>query len=106
MFQSFWDAPGVLQEDGSRSRFQEELNEIAVGMGLEYIYKGILAFRWGYFHEHESKGSRRYFTMGAGITFWIITLDGSYLIPSKRQHPLAETWRLTVSMLLASIRDD
>lgn len=98
MFQSFWDAPGVLQGDGSHSRFQEELNEIAIGVGLEYWYNGTIAFRWGYFHEHESKGSRKYFTVGAGINYKVISLDGSYLIPTKSRHPLADTYRLTVSL--------
>jgi hypothetical protein len=98
MLQSFWDAPGVLQDDGTRSRFQEELNEIAIGVGLEYWYNGTIAFRWGYFHEHESKGSRKYFTVGAGINYKVISLDGSYLIPTKSRHPLAKTYRLTVSL--------
>lgn len=102
MFQSFWDAPGVLQEDGSRSRFHEELNEIAIGVGLEYWYNGAIAIRGGYFHEHESKGSRRYFTVGAGINYKVISFDGSYLIPTKSQHPLAETYRLTVSLAFGS----
>ncbi len=103
MLQSFWDAPGVLQEDGSRSRFQEELNEISIGVGLEYWYKGSLAFRGGYFHEHESKGSKQYFTIGAGINYKVFSLDGSYLIPTKSPHPLAETYRLTVSLAFGSL---
>lgn len=57
MLQSFWDAPGVLRDDGTRSRFQEELNEIAFGIGLEYWFHSVIAARGGYFHEHESKGS-------------------------------------------------
>ena len=105
IFQSFWDAPGVLQEDGTRSRLQEELNEIAIGVGLEYWYKGIFAFRWGYFHEHESKGSREYFTIGAGVNYKIFTLDGSYLIPTNPRHPLADTYRLTVSLAFGRISE-
>lgn len=106
MFQSFWDAPGVLQEDGSRNRFQEELNEIAIGAGIEYWYKKTLAFRWGYFHEHVSKGSKRFFTVGAGLNYKIISLDGSYLIPLKSNHPLAETYRLTVLLAFGETQDN
>ena len=98
MLQSFWDAPGVLQDDGTRSRFQEELNEIAIGVGLEYWYNRAIAFRGGYFHEHESKGSRKYYTVGVGLNYKVISLDGSYLIPTKSRHPLADTYRLTVSL--------
>jgi hypothetical protein len=98
MLQSFWDAPGVLRDDGTRSRFQEELNEITIGVGLEYCYKSIIAIRGGYFHEHESKGSRKYYTIGAGLNYRVISLDGSYLIPTKSKHPLADTYRLTVSL--------
>lgn len=106
MLQSFWDAPGVLKDDGTRSRFQEEINEIAIGVGLEYWYNGTIAFRWGYFHEHESKGSRKYFTVGAGINYKILSLDGSYLIPTKSRHPLAETYRLTVSLAFGSMLEN
>ena len=106
MLQSFWDAPGVLQDDGTRSRFQEELNEIAIGVGLEYWYNGVIAIRGGYFHEHESKGSRKYFTVGAGINYKVISLDGSYLIPTKSRHPLADTYRLTVSLAFGNILEN
>jgi hypothetical protein len=102
ILQSFWDAPGVLQEDGSRSRFREELYEIAIGVGLEYWYNGVMAIRWGYFHENERKGARRFLTAGAGINYKFISLDGSYLIPTKSRHPLADTYRLTLSLAFGS----
>ena len=42
MFVSFADAPQGLEE---------ELNEINIGTGLEYIYHNLIALRGGYFYE-------------------------------------------------------
>ena len=98
MLQSFWDAPGVLQDDGTRSRFQEEINEISLGVGLEYRFHRIIAIRGGYFHEHETKGSRKYYTVGLGFHYKYVSLDGSWLIPAKSGNPLKDTYRLTLSL--------
>ncbi len=98
MLQSFWDAPGVPREDGSRSRWQEEINEISVGVGLEYWFHGTIAARGGYFHEHPTKGSRRFFTVGIGLHYKYLSLDGSWLIPAKSGNHLADTYRLTLSL--------
>lgn len=88
MLQSFGDAPG-----GSR----EELREINTSVGMEYNYNDMFAFRGGYFHESKTKGGRQYFTVGVGFKFKVITVDGSYLIPTALQNPLQRTWRLTLS---------
>jgi hypothetical protein len=96
MIQSFYDAPGVLMDDGSRSVFREELNEIMIGMGLEYWYREQFAIRGGYFHEHETKGNRKYFTLGVGLRLNVFALDFSYLVPVKQNNPLANTLRFTL----------
>lgn len=88
MIQSFSDAPGG---------FKEEMHEINTSVGLEYDYNNIFAVRGGYFHEHKTKGGRQYFTVGVGFKFKVITVDGSYLIPTSLQNPLQRTWRLTLS---------
>ncbi|KPL09924.1 MAG: hypothetical protein AMS26_22190 [Bacteroides sp. SM23_62] len=96
MFQSFYDAPGVLMNDGSRSVFREEINEITYSVGLEYWYRKQFAIRGGYFHEHETKGNRKYFTVGMGLRLNVFALDFSYLVPVKQQNPLANTLRFTL----------
>jgi hypothetical protein len=96
MFQSFYDAPGVVMNDGSRSKWREEVNEITYSVGLEYWYRKQFAIRGGYFHEHETKGNRKYFTVGMGLRLNVFALDFSYLIPVKQQNPLANTLRFTL----------
>ncbi len=88
MFQSFYDAPGG---------FSEEIHEITYGFGLEYLYRETFAVRTGYFHEHPTKGNRRYFTMGVGLKMNMIGIDFSYLIPTQgRTNPMSNTLRFTL----------
>ena len=96
MIHSFYDAPGVLMDDGSRSVFREELHEITIGAGMEYWYREQFAIRAGYFHEHETKGNRKYFTMGIGLRLNVFALDFSYLVPVKQNNPLANTLRFSL----------
>jgi hypothetical protein len=86
MFGSFSDAPGG---------FQEEMREITISCGVEYLYNNVFAVRTGYFHEHYSKGGRQYFTAGVGFRYQVLGLDFSYLIPTTQNNPLAETLRFT-----------
>jgi hypothetical protein len=97
MLRSFWDAPGVIRDDGSRSVLAEELHEITYSVGLEYWYREQFSIRAGYFHEHETKGNRKFFTAGVGIKLNVFGLDFSYLIPVKQNNPLANTLRFTLS---------
>lgn len=89
MFQSFGDAPGG---------FSEELKEFTWALGAEYMYDKTFAFRAGYFNESEFKGSRRYFTLGAGFKFNAIDLNLSYLLnTSDVNNPLENTLRFSLS---------
>jgi hypothetical protein len=97
MVQSFYDAPGVLMDDGSRSVFREEMNEINIGIGTEYWYRKQFAIRAGYFHEHQTKGNRKYVTLGIGLRLNVFALDFSYLVPVKQNNPLANTLRFTLA---------
>ena len=97
MVQSFYDAPGVLMDDGTRSIFREEMNEIMIGIGTEYWYREQFAIRAGYFYEHETKGNRKYFTVGVGLRLNVFALDFSYLVPIKQNNPLANTLRFTLA---------
>ena len=89
IFKSFGDAP-----DG----FGEELREFTLGGGVEYSYMDSFALRLGYFNEHETKGARKYFTLGAGFKYNVIRLDFSYLMStSKVQNPLENTLRFSLT---------
>ena len=104
MVQSFYDAPGVEKKDGSYSVFQEEVNEISYSFGLEYWYRSQFAIRSGYFHEHASKGNRKYFTVGVGLKLNVFALDFAYLVPTNGQNsPLANTLRFTLGFDFADL---
>lgn len=104
MFQSFSDAPGVVIYDGDStslevkkgSKFKEELNEINLSLGAEYWYSNIFAVRAGYFHEHWSKGNRRFISLGAGVKYQSLQLDLSYLLSLTQNSPIANTVRFTL----------
>jgi hypothetical protein len=88
IFKSFTDAPGG---------FKEELQEITLGLGVEYWYNKQFALRAGYFYENENKGNRKYITAGAGLKMNVFALDFSYLLPTQRNHPLENTLRFSLS---------
>lgn len=98
MFGSFNDAPGVVvnTETGERSIFKEEMREFTYSAGAEYWYDKQFAVRAGYFHEHATKGARKYFTLGAGLKYNVFGLDFAYLIPTETRHPLENTLRFTL----------
>lgn len=97
MFQSFYDAPGEPRNDGTYSTFVEEFHEIAYSLGAEYWYRDQFAIRTGYFHEHATKGNRKYFTVGVGLRLNVFSLDFSYLVPTNGMNsPLANTLRFTL----------
>lgn len=98
IFQSFWDAPGVPGKDGKRSVFKEEMREFTYSLGVEYLYRSQFAIRAGYFHEAETKGNRKYFSVGLGLKMNVIGFDFSYLIPQNANNPLANTLRFTLSL--------
>ena len=103
ILQSFYDAPGNSAADSDStfvlkpgSKLTEELNEINIGGGLEYMYSDILALRAGYFYEHRSKGDRKYLTFGAGVYYSVFGIDISYLAALKKTNPLANTIRFSL----------
>jgi hypothetical protein len=82
------------------SRFGEELREINFGIGTEYVYNKTIAIRAGYFHEHYSKGNRRYLTFGLGMRYSKLGIDLSYIASLVQQNPLANTLRFSLSIFL------
>lgn len=95
MIQSFYDSPGG---------FSEEMHEIKYSIGAEYWYAKQFAVRGGYFHEHQEKGNRKYYTAGVGIKFNVFTFDFSYLISANQNHPLDKTMRFTLGLDFEKLR--
>lgn len=89
VFQSFYDAP---------NGFKEEMQEINISVGAEWIYNKFLYVRGGFFYENPKKGGRQYMTFGGGFKYNIMRLDIAYLIPTVgNNHPLKNTLRLSLS---------
>jgi hypothetical protein len=87
IFGSFTDAP-----DGAA----EEFREIQWSLGAEYWYNRLIAVRAGYFYEDDTKGSRKYFTLGAGLRYQMFGIDFAYMLPQGQTNPLADTMRFTL----------
>ena len=89
-FSSFGDAPG----GGS-----EELKEVQLGLGAEYMYKELFSLRAGYFTENKLKGNRNYLTVGAGLHYKVGGLNFSYLVPTgnnTNNNALKNTFRISL----------
>ena len=86
-FSSFGDAPGG---------FGEEMREFQFSLGAEYSYNNQFFARTGYFYADNTKGNRKYFTVGLGIKYNVFGLNFSYLVPSGagiNRNPLSNTLR-------------
>lgn len=101
---SFSDAPGIVitDENGTTvdvkkgSRFKEELSEINLSVGGEYLYNNVFAVRAGYFYEAPTKGNRQFVSFGAGLKYQVFQLDLSYLVALTQQSPIANTIRFSL----------
>jgi hypothetical protein len=89
IFGSFTDAPGG---------FSEELKEISISPGVEYLYDQQFAIRGGYFYSNPLKGGGRYLTLGVGLKYDVYRFDFSYLAASQQSSPLANTLRFTLAV--------
>ena len=96
IFKSFGDAPGG---------FKEELQEVGWSLGGEYIYNDKFSLRAGYHHESETKGNRKYFTVGAGFKMSAFSLDAGYVIATAKSNPLDQTLRFTLTFDMDGIKD-
>jgi hypothetical protein len=95
IFGSFTDAPGG---------FSEEMQEITLSPGFEYIYNKQFALRAGYFYENPNQGNRKYVTLGVGLKYDSYSFDFSYLAASQQNSPIANTVRLSLSANFGSIK--
>jgi hypothetical protein len=92
VFKSFGDAP-----DG----FSEELKEFTWALGAEYTFQDAFMIRTGYFNESQDKGSRKFFTLGAGFKFKAAQIDLSYLFSTSQvRNPLENTLRFSLTFNL------
>ncbi len=104
IFGSFSDAPGIVTTDENGqttgvvkgSKFKEELSEVNLSVGAEYLYNNVLALRAGYFYEAPTKGNRQFVSMGAGIKYQVFQLDLSYLVSLTQQSPISNTIRFSL----------
>lgn len=96
IFKSFSDAPGG---------FKEELEEVQWSVGAEYVYHDQFSLRAGYHHESESKGNRKYFTVGGGFRMNVFSLDVGYVIATGQSNPLDKTLRFTLAFDMDGIKD-
>ena len=96
IFKSFGDAPGG---------FSEELSEIQWSIGAEYVYHDKFMLRAGYHHEAQSKGNRKYFTVGGGFHLSAFTLDVGYVISTAQSNPLDGTLRFSLAFDIDGIKD-
>lgn len=95
MFGSFADAPGG---------FSEEINELTYSAGIEYWYDNQFALRGGYFHEHATKGNRKFFTMGIGLKYNVFGVDFAYLVPVAQRSPLENVLRVSLYLDFDAVR--
>ena len=118
MLQSFYDAPGkiakdsngdeIKNDDGSyqivkNSKLKEELAEINIATGFEYLYNNTIAIRTGIFYEPLSKGGRQFYNAGVGLKYNAFRIDISYLGAfGNRNSPLANTLRFTLRLVLGN----
>lgn len=96
IFKSFGDAPGGLKE---------ELQEVQWSVGGEYVYHDKFALRAGYHHESANKGTRKYFTVGAGFKMSVFSLDAGYVIATAKSNPLDQTLRFSLSFDMDGLKD-
>ncbi|MDL2241407.1 type IX secretion system outer membrane channel protein PorV [Bacteroidales bacterium OttesenSCG-928-L03] len=103
--EAYWDEyyatssiKGLFQgfsQDGISAK--EKFQEITYSVGAEYSYDNQFFVRGGYYHEHENKGNRKYFSLGAGFKMTAFQLDVAYLISTTPSNPLDQTLRFSLS---------
>lgn len=75
------------------------INSFQASLGAEYAYNDQFFFRAGYFYEDKTRGSRQFFSMGAGFSLDNLSINFSYLAPSGsgvNRNPLSNTIRFGI----------
>jgi hypothetical protein len=89
---------GIFKSFGDSGGFGEEMKEINWSLGGEYSYRDMFMARFGYFHENESKGNRKYFAAGVGFKMKVFEINAAYLFAAKSNAhcPLDNTLRFSL----------
>ena len=91
-FQSFYDAPGGFNEES-----REIIHQFGTESRISFADNKILiALRGGYFHEHSTKGGRKFVTIGSGLGIAGFRLDLAYLLPTQQRHPMQNTFAVSL----------
>ncbi|MDP4259340.1 MAG: type IX secretion system outer membrane channel protein PorV [Bacteroidota bacterium] len=86
-----------------------QFKDIQASVGAEYAYQDQFFFRLGYYYEDPTKGNRKYFSVGVGLKYNVMTLNFSYLVPSgsgTNRNPLSNTLRFGLSFDLDNSSDN
>ncbi len=97
-YRSHGSIKGIFKSFGDSGGFGEEIKEVTWSMGAEYSYRDMFMARFGYFHENETKGNRKYFAAGIGFKMRVFEIDAAYLIASRSSAhcPLDGTLRFSL----------
>ncbi len=98
IIQSFYDAPG-----GAKEEFREIIHQFGAETRFSSLdNKMIGAIRAGYFHQHATKGNRKFLTLGAGFTYNVFRFDIARIIPIHDKSPLKNTYSFNFSILFTA----
>lgn len=89
---------GMFKSFGDSGGFGEEMKEVNWSLGGEYSYRDMFMARFGYYHENETKGNRKYFAAGIGFKMKVFQIDAAYLFAanSSAHCPLDNTLRFSL----------
>lgn len=87
MVRSLYDSP-----DGLKG----ELREMNWSLSVEYNFQQQFYLRTGYFMEHPQNGNRKFLSAGLGLSLKRYLVDFSYIFPTERYHPLANTLQISI----------
>ncbi len=76
-----------------------QLTSVQASLGAEYNYSDQFFVRAGYFYEDQSRGNRKFFSLGAGFSLDQMNINFSYLVPSGSgvtRNPLSNTLRFGI----------
>lgn len=97
---------GMFKSFGDSGGFGEEMKEINWSLGGEYSYRDMFMARFGYFHENEEKGNRKYFSAGVGFRMKVFEINAAYLFAagSNAHCPLDNTLRFSLGFNFAGMK--
>ncbi|WP_164121797.1 type IX secretion system outer membrane channel protein PorV [Sphingobacterium sp. xlx-130] len=87
----------LVADNDRQAEKASELSRYSLATGVEWDYNNQFALRAGYFHSQPQYGNRKYFTAGATIGYGEWSFGTSYVLPTGRINPLANTLRFTIS---------